>query len=459
MGCSIKFVRLDDFIADIDELDLSANGYSLADNGYFPVVAPIGAKSVNESITLKLQGTSKDDLAEMVQLIDEKIKQVQWWIDDPGVERYQVWIRVQQEGETYARQAQILNIKPPDKVQLFTPMEINGNYIGNYQIGIERTPFWEDPYPYEFDWATISGLNSVGNKASLGIKNGDVPARIPKLKISGGFSASFSTFWIGFKTNRLGIASNLQTAWCLDLSVYLSYDTTVTVDATAYDGNRLTCTFGTPTLLNRVTAYLMDMVSNPDYYQDQRGTYLVLLRAKMSTTGTARVRMASGFPGYEKYSSRQVISGTSWQLYELGEIQIPSIKIPDNYYSLRRYHISLEAELISGSPDLHLDCLILIPSFEGMIKVSSTSVGASNSIVISQNADGSIVTYAATNTGEEIIALAVHSEKRWGLPTDDTDVIMVAAANSNVINTISSNYAYIPRWRTLRGDQTGSGGT
>lgn len=88
MACSIQLVRLNDFAADIDSIDLSANGYSLDRDGYFPVVAPIGAKSVHEVITLKLQGTSKDDLAAMTQEIDEKIKQVQWWIDDPGVERY-----------------------------------------------------------------------------------------------------------------------------------------------------------------------------------------------------------------------------------------------------------------------------------------------------------------------------------------------------------------------------------
>lgn len=203
MACSIKFVRLDDFIADIDSIDLSASGYSLAEDGYFPTVAPIGAKSVQEVITLKLQGTSKDDLAAMTQELNDKIRQVQWWIDDAGVERYQVWIRVQQENETYPRQAMILNIVPPDSVRLFTPEEINQNYIGEYQIGIERTPYWEDPYPY----ATTTPITGISTQGGMGTLSetimGDVPARLAKLSLTppDGISSQ-QDYWIGWKTNR-----------------------------------------------------------------------------------------------------------------------------------------------------------------------------------------------------------------------------------------------------------------
>lgn len=175
MAAMLKLVRLQDFAADIDTVDLLSGGFSLAADGYAPVVAPIGAKSVHESITLTLKGASTDDLALMVQDIDRKVKECQWWIDSPDLERYQVWIRVQMDGETYTRQAQILNIEPPNKVNEFTKQETGDYTIIEYTIGIERTPFWEQPYSYPTTTA-LNNMDILGGTATLSETiNGDVP--------------------------------------------------------------------------------------------------------------------------------------------------------------------------------------------------------------------------------------------------------------------------------------------
>lgn len=396
MACSIKLVRLDDFIADVDSIDLAADGYALAEDGYFPTVAPIGAKSVLETITLKLQGTSKDDLAAMTQEINDKIRQVQWWIEDPGVERYQVWIRVQQENETYARQAMILNIVPPENVRLFTPEEINQNYIGEYQIGIERTPFWEDPYPYPTTTAK-TGINIIGSSTALSeTVNGDVPARLAFVSLAAGSSQNITDAWMGWKSNRFGTSANFVPVWSLKDSSNLYNATTTASDTAAYSGTKITCTFTPATLIIRAEIEINQVApSNP---ADQRGTYSVLLRAKMSDTSIARARIGYSFsagagPLSPIYRSRQIISGTAYKLYEMGKVSIPPFRIP-NADTLTNFSIELDVERLSGSGAFDADCFILIPTDEGFVKLTSpVRITTNQRIAVLQAADDSLFSY------------------------------------------------------------------
>lgn len=468
MGCSIKFVRLDDFIADIDVLDLSADGYSLADNGYSQVSAPIGAKSVSEVITLKLQGTSKDDLAAMTQEIDDKVRQVQWWLENQGVERYQVWLRVQLDNETYPRQAQILNIRPPDKVQVFTPLEIHSNYIGEYSIGIERTPYWEDPYPYPTT-TPITSISIIGGTATLAESiSGDVPARLAKLAMYPPDALnSLQDYWIGWKTNRFGVAANFIPVWPLEAS-NLTTDTTRVSDATAYNTYRLNCSFATnATLVKRAVLPMLNFIGSN--YADQRGTYAVLLRAKMSDTTQAMARISYGFGSSisiygAAYRSRCKISGTYWNLYEMGTVKIPSLRIY-NSNTLENFAIGIDAERITGtgSGALHLDCLILIPVDDGMVKLSAVagmvSLATRNMIVMQQADD--ILSAFVEDTNQIHQPVTPIATNYWSLPANSDQPIFVAAASytdgdGNVKGRVTGmTYTYIPRWRTLRGSDTG----
>lgn len=470
MGCFIQLVRLDDTSGDIDSIDFSANGYSLAVDGYFPAVAPIGAKFVEEVITLKLQGTSKNDLAAMTQEINEKVKQVEWWIAGGPAERYQVWIRVQQENETYPRQAQLLNIVPPDKVRLFTPEEISDNYIGAYSIGIRRTPFWEDLTPT----TTGSPLSITGNIGGIvqwgSTVVGDVPARLQELTlgVTMGSSALPAQAWIGFKSNRFGNATNFVPYWALSLAAYKSADTTTSTDGNGR--NIVQCSFSTSaTMTKRAMLQVNDVA--PSFPNDQRGEYTVLLAAKVDSGSTCMTRIAfsngpiSNFVS-PIYRSFVPFTETSWITKEMGTISIPASYMrqaaPEDY---GRFSLSLEASRTVGSGKLYAYGFFLIPT-EGMIRVRNAGYGYSgvgappygyigNPVTIFQRPDNNLVAHEYVTNYPA--ADYVMSPINWGLPANDDKPWVVVALDrgygvaSN--NTLSIAYKYHKRWRTLRGNE------
>lgn len=478
MACLLKLVRLTDFAADIDSVDLFGNGIELADEGYHPAVAGIGETSVIESITLKIKGTSKNDLASIVQTLDAKIKEVQWWIEAPGVERYQVWIRAQLDNESQPRQSQIISIQPSKGIRVYNPVEVQANYIGEYTITIERTPFWEMPYPYPTTTEKTS-INTIGGTSVLAETiNGDVPARIAKLSLGPSSGAGFqSEYYIGWRSERFGLPHKFEPVWSCD-DGYSFTDVTSTADASAYSGNMMVCDFSTTESLNwRVSWFLSDVTAWP---ADQRGEYQVLLRARMSdNVSVARARLAFSFgikngvperaePMNPTYRSRVVIDGakiysTDWSLFELGTMSIPPYRV-DPTASFISFAAEIDAERYSGSGNLHLDCIILIPSAEGYahMKLDRVNLEATDHCNLYQYADDT--TFAVSDSNTTILnAVAPHSAIKWGLPPNGTAPYFFVAAQRYMApdkyrslknDTCDLIYTYIPRWRTLRGNET-----
>jgi hypothetical protein len=463
MTVTLKLVRLDDFAADIDSINLLSGGFSLAGNGYAPVVAPIGSTSVHETITLNLRGTSTDDLALMVQEIDAKIKQVQWWLDDPSVERYQVWLRVQMDEESSARQAQLLNIEPPEKVNIFTTQETSDHEIVEYMFGLERTPFWEQPYPYPTT-TDKSSINSISGSATLSeMIHGDVPARLAKFLFITD-NGEYNKFWLGWRTSRFGTIANFVPVWSLKDGTG-GIDTNTAGDGSAYSSTKLNCTFASDaTLIQRCFMSVID--ASPSYPSDQRGTFTVLLRAKMSDTSIARVRLAYGWMNLTGavinspiYRSRQIISGTSWMLYEMGTISIPNMKYFNSIVILDNFSMSLDAERLSGLGSLDLDCLILIPTSDGMVKVTTasnnTAVTDSMTIISPPNMEHygfkTTAGYGLAGSHDTVDVSSIN----WSLPANDERPRLIAAGQAVTASiknaTFTISYTYIPRWRTLRG--------
>lgn len=466
MTCLLKLVRLTDFVADIDEIDLISDDIELAVDGYLPAVAPIGARSVDESITLKLKGTSKDDLASIAQSIDEKVKEVQWWIDNPSVERYQIWIRVQLENESLPRQAMLYNIVPPAALRVFNPVERNQNYIGEYQIGITRTPFWEDPYPYP-STTDKTAINSIGGQAVLSETiNGDVPARLARIDFESS-ATIYDHFWLGWRTSRFGTTANFVSVWSLKDGSG-GTDTNTAADSSAYSGTKLRCTFGsTATLVER--CYMTVLQASPSHPADQRGTLTVLLRAKMSDSSVARVRMRGGWFNTEDGSmnspltrSRQVISGTDWNYYELGTLTLPPFRFYNSIVALNNFAIALDAERISGAGSLDLDCLVMIPSDEGMLRiVGASTINSFTNLSLTAVTPPSFEHYGLMIIdafGSITYDNASISQINWSLPANGEAPRLIGAGSGNSISakstTFDMSYTYIPRYRTLRGNVT-----
>lgn len=314
-----------------------------------------------------------------------------------------------------------------------------------------------------------TSINTIGGTSVLAETiNGDVPARLASLKVSAdAATGNYTDFWAGWKTSRFGTVANFVPVWPLYKGIPIDADTSEVADATAYDGTKVTTSFSAdPTLIERDEVVLVNVV--PTNYNDQRGTYQILLRAKMSDTSVARVKMAYGLRSggviqSPVFRSRQVISGTAWSLYELGTAKMPPSRIPTGY-DFRNLTFGLYAERISGAGSLDMDCLILIPIDDSGIKfTSSSSISGSSGQMgeVFTLASGELYATAHFSSGQTIYSVVPKPQGNvpWSLPANAEAPLLVIAANDATTGaikgkTLDVTYTYIPRWRTLRGNST-----
>jgi len=462
MATVLSLARLEDLAADIESFDLLATGFDVRDEGWIQAIANEGDTSASESVTLKITGTSQDDLATKVQSLDDIIKKANWRKDFS--ERYDVWLRAKLGNETNSRQAMVIQARRSPGVQILNPVTGRNFIAKEYQLGIERTPWWEDPYPYPSTTA-LTAINNIGGKATLAETiRGDVNARLVKMVVTPVGAAAYNQLWIGFKSARFGNPANFVSVWPLHLGTTVLdgiTDTSSAADASAFDGTKLTCTFATvPTLRSRVLIKVTDVTAN---IADQRGTYAVLMRAKMTASSVARARIHYGYGGpigifNPAYRSRQVISGADWLYYDMGDVSIPSSEVLSTY-SLSNSAIVVEAERISGSGSLDMDCFVMIPVDDSAIKLSlptGVTLDSTNILNIFQKPDERIDSFSDIGG---LVSYPVDPRSRnWSLPANDGSPVLVFAAQGVTVQTKSHTadiaYQYIPRWATLRGSET-----
>jgi len=380
MTAQLKLVRRADLtnpIADISSLSLFnyEDGFSLTRDGWHPAIAHDGDTSVAEVMTLHVKSdVGQDDLMSIIRALDVKLKEVDWY--KHSIEKYGVWLRVQLPYESNAYQALLLNGDSEFTASLFAPPVSPGNFLhGGYGLAVERIPWWESPYNQIYSASTI---NCLGGMGSYGIVFGDFPSRIARTSFrgaAGGGTGDLYEFWMGFRTDRFGDQANFVPLWDLGQSndSTPSNDTTSTGDATAQGGYKWLCTFGDESELERVSMALLSFTSN---YNDQRGEYTVLLRAKVDASTVCHVRLKDGFIATSELRSqpRVKVDSTSWLLHPLGIITVPPSRGVLDASWLGQFGLELWASRTSGSGNLHMDCIILIPRGEGFIHVSGGAV-------------------------------------------------------------------------------------
>lgn len=455
MAAQIELVRGADFLADASEVSLYdyEDGFSLRRNGWNRSVAGIDDRFTSEAMSLAVKATSHDDLADKLQLIDQKARETSWYNDELA-ERYGVWLRCKMENESYPYQALLLDLRGHIGESLHDPPASPGNLLKSYTLALERMPYWEATEHLTFSTTAIGALGGTYDYgAAHRAIGGDVPARIAKYKVRT-YSPSWplTEVWVGFRTDRFGTRGNFVPVWeCEDGTV--GTDTTGGVaDSDASDGAKVQCDFATnEDMANRVTVKADDITTN---YSDQRGRFTVLLRAKVGASTICRTRLLDGF--YEaddwRTRSRVQISSTDWRLYQLGEVTIPPVRgktLPD---SLARYSLRVEAERTSGSNDLHLDCLVLIPVAEGSVYFDGAKMAANYETYVYTHPDG-------TREGETmygnypIASLAVSGGNFW-LPLGEGSVVFAAQRDEdghNLTDVCTHTFHYYKRWRSLRG--------
>jgi len=201
-------------------------------------------------------------------------------------------------------------------------------------------------------------------------------------------------------------------------SAYFGADTTgatANYDTSAKDNYKVITTFATHAEMLRRATMTMHNHCHPD--EDlQRGVFTVLLRARITPSGTAvcQVQLADGNYSTDdekmRIQDRVTISQNTWRLYELGTVQMPAVKVQT---ALEMNTLAILAERISGSAYLEMDCLILIPVSEGFISCDNFQITGSNAALLYQTADGAKYgSFTASGTGY----MALSPKASGGLP-------------------------------------------
>lgn len=468
MAAQLKLVKREDMGSDVDSIDLldAANGLALANDGWIPntpdKLASLFA-TVQEAMTLRVTGTSQDNLAAVLQALTDKKQQAEWYSNE--YERYGVWLRAQLDTETGARQALVKTLKHRPNGDFFSPGARYGYKLIEHILGIERVGLWEAPSYVGYSLSSPYQILPIGGKVDYGTGGlgtnhgpvpGDVPARIPFLSVLPHSGTPIYQLWIGFRSDRLGDRSKFQSTWGLRRASSFGADTTggtSNFDVQAFDQYKTVTTFATtPGLARRVTIRLSDVT--PDILE-QRGEFQVILRAKLSSAGVVRVRLADGLYGSTGYNLRPrvVIDKTNWYFYDLGLLKIPNTgRLIETTFIFSNLALGIDAERVSGTPQLQMDVLVQSPISEGSIYAcdESATVTTTNNLFVEQRPDGKV--YGAWSAGAATSWPRVTVNQ--GLPIGNGIAVFTSQAvdQSSIDHRIDEfNMYYIPRWETLRG--------
>ena len=457
MAQQLKLVLRDDFTSDIADTSLISftDGFQLAYAGWTPSYPEDRDEDDNvpESITLRAKGTSENNLASLVQEIAERKKQVDQYREN-AVEPYGIWLRTQYGSEGNARQALVTDIRRRTSSP-YEKIGVSDYKLSEYQLGLMRKAWWEDTASTTF---TGSNLHAIGGSATYTGNVGDIHARLAQVKLLADNVVGHSRFWLGFRPSRYGTAANFQSTWSLRLGNNFGDDTTGgtdNADATARDGYKVVCDFGGETgLVQRVNIIADGVTANES---DQRGEFQVLLRAKNSAAGTTRVRLRSGwYNDFPQSRSRVAISSTAWLLYDMGTVNIPNSRLKGGAQSLVYYGFAIDAEQVSGTPDLELDCLILIPRNEGFVYADMTGEASFTSSLpyyAYHRADGKKECDAQDAGGRVVASTA--PDISGGLPVAPGIMVIAAdAGTASAFTTIDVELKVYQRWDWLRGSET-----
>ena len=147
------------------------------------------------------------------------------------------------------------------------------------------------------------------------------------------------------------------------------------------------------------------------------------------------------------------VDNTSWKLIELGEVTIPSMGYRDPYNTadLARYFtIAIDAERLSGSGSLDMDCLLFIPC-EHFIHASHTDNTNNLSLRAYTLEDDTVqITLGA---GTQVYTNAEVMSRGFYLPTDLGFAIMAGQTTTahDLTKTFEFEMFWYPRWPLFRG--------
>jgi hypothetical protein len=333
-----------------------------------------------------------------------------------------------------------------------------------YLLGLERAAPWE---AITSTGMNINSVNCLGGLSSdFGAIPGTVPARIYKTAITAP-GITVNEIWAGFRTGRFGTLANFVSPWEAEACSVLGTDATKTNDTTATPGGagqtRVGVSFATSSsMVNRLHLLASDIsLSN---YMDLRGTFDILVRAKVDSGVTSVLRLDNGlYSSTSGFAMAQqgenvTVTSTSWFYYNLGRITWPPLERPSQLltvYSMYGAALRLMAQRTAGSNGLYIDHFVPLPVAEGSMHLSSLNWGLTTpSVQVRVSPVGHLdaigyeanyPAYYATTHGT--------SGRTWRLPNTSGGKLVTAVNVSSPTLTDEINFqlSYFPRFKTMRG--------
>lgn len=372
--------------SETDSYDLLSSYVSLARSGWFTPTPTVSAKythsmfgvvadiqhynQVIESVQLQGQG-SQAHLASALGALDRFQETARAWHSDP-LQKESVWLKVQSEGETEPRRSLIygLTVRQQDKSAVGSTSLLDKEFV-SARLGITRHPLWESASPFTISASGLSTLGGTWSIPSTLFHYGTAPGRVSDLSIRHVESLGLARVWMGIRPG-VALVPTFDPLWELEDGTP-GTDAAVADDANASpyassSSNMIQASFATTTTnAKRASINVYDVIASGP--EDMVGHYIVLCRTKVASGMTVAMQVRSGYAGADDSSFIQAeqvyVDNTSWQLIELGEVQVPPAgwrAASYNEYTVGYTQLQIWAELIEGSGNLDLDCLVFIPS-------------------------------------------------------------------------------------------------
>lgn len=464
MAEQIKLVQYYDIQGDgtaLDLLDSSGGGWCLREGGWTPAQSNFDGKHVYETLSLRVVGAAANhnSLSTELQYLAAQIEAMKEF--KANRLNKGLWLRVQAASETNGRQSPIYGMRGGRQITPANYAYRTKAQIPNYLLTIERAAWWESTGLRNYTTGVGTYANVVGGVWNYGDNDGDTIARLARLTVATTTAgAGYNEVWGGFRTGKYGTLANFQSTWSLRKGAFGTDTTggTSHVDATCKDGYRTDCTFATSeALVRRVTCEVQDISAN---YEDQRGEYLVLLRCKLSAAGEVRVRMAEGFSSnaaFRVHYRQSVTEASYWRYYPLGTVKIPpgGIQSDARVYS-QYFALGIDAERVSGSPTLYMDCLVMVPVGEGGFYLSDGDISFTTTThsVIVNTPDEEVLGYNFTSGN---VAKSVNNPQiNDGVPAGNGSLVLACQGSlgSDVLHDFYVGLWFAERWYDLRGSDT-----
>ncbi len=447
--------------------------------------------NVEERITVKVTGTSADDLSAKLIVLDTLIDDIQYHITANSNRVY--WLFSALSGEAAPngdennqvyRQCPIISIASSFNQGLFARSVEGANTIIQYTIVIKRKPFWEgmnytsgtDTYLAYSVTENQAAMRTVGGEAVLSnTVKGTSPSRIMRMTLSGesGGGGPIVEAWLGFRSAQLGTPSEFTPIWEIETAGTRSADTTIQSEASDTSpigssiNNKLVCDFSNETAMGSRAIITVEDAVRTSFLDEQRGRHLVLLRAKVTGDRTAYVRMDSAYEDATNWATNEriLVDSTDWYLYPLGYITIPYTRLAEyeavygRASTFGEYSVKISAQSASGSSgNLEMDCLVMIPQDDGAVYIGDADIDYTESIVgfAALGFDPLGNSYAVNRSSPALFinkTLDVQFE-HFAIPVGSGTIAILAAqrASSQVLaDTLELDLFGRFRWRSLRG--------